>query len=75
MSRTSRTDRAPHQLWLSRPPYLLLARVTNVAQVGSGHEVEYDLLDIDGSTLVGAVREPLDSNWWADFQPLVRREG
>jgi hypothetical protein len=63
------------QLWLSRPPFLLIARIDSIVERAGRAFVAYDLLDDDGSPLCGTVTEPLDDTWWANFQPLVRRFG
>jgi hypothetical protein len=70
-----RTQPAAGQLWLSRPPFLLIARIDSVFVRAAGTFVAYDLLDDDGSPLCQLVIEPLDDAWWANFQPLVRRVG
>jgi hypothetical protein len=75
MQRARRPIPSPDTLWLSRPPFVLLARVTGVDAGAAPPTVEYDLLDADGSVLCEHVREELDASWWANFQPLVRRFG
>lgn len=75
MRRTTRVLPSPGTLWLSRPPYLLVARVTAVELAGAPGLIEYELLDEDGSLLCDPVREPLNSSWWANFQPLERNYG
>lgn len=61
------------QLWLSRPPFLLIVLVRAVDPCES--RITYEILDRDGTPLTGPVIEPLDSSWWRNFQPLVRRYG
>jgi hypothetical protein len=74
--RQSRTKQpCAGQLWLSRPPFLLITRIDSVVERSGRAFVAYELLDDDGSTLCGTVIEPLDESWWANFQPLVRRFG
>ena len=75
MRRSTHALPVPGTLWLSRPPYLLIARVTAVDLAPCGRRVEYELLDDDGSSLSGPVSEPLTSDWWANFQPLERNHG
>jgi hypothetical protein len=61
------------QLWLSRPPFLLL---THVLEVDPGlTRITYEILDRDGSVLTEPVEQPLEASWWEIFQPLVRRCG
>lgn len=61
-------------LWLSRPPYLLLARVLSLVEAGDRTSIDYELYDYEGDLLMRVCHE-LDGTWWNDFQPLVRREG
>ncbi len=63
------------ELWLSRPPHALLARVRSVDLQARPPMIEYELMDEDGLPLSCPVSTVLDSNWWTNFQPLVRREG
>jgi hypothetical protein len=65
------------QLWLSRPPYQLIARVVEVEQgYGEGDgAVSYVLYDEAGSVLEHVDRAPLDDSWFYAFQPLTRRQG
>jgi hypothetical protein len=66
----------PGQLWLSRPPYLLIAQILSIEEGPRGFpEVSYDLLDDDGSVLEHVERALVDEGWWRAFQPLVRRFG
>ena len=73
--RQSRTPPIAGQLWLSRPPFLLIAKVESVFEYSGRIFIEYELLDDDGTPLCGRVTEPLEDSWWASFQPLVRRFG
>lgn len=69
----SRTPR-PGDLWLSRPPYLLVAHVLSVERHGGRGVVSYELADEDG-TVLEHVDALLDAGWWQTFQPMVRRYG
>lgn len=75
MARSTHVLPVPGSLWLSRPPYLLVTRVTGVDLARSPGVIEYELHDDDGSLLCGPVVEPLSSDWWANFQPLERNDG
>ncbi|HEY5977297.1 MAG TPA: hypothetical protein VIT85_05525 [Solirubrobacterales bacterium] len=67
---------APDQLWLSRPPYLLIARVLAVDEAPDGSRVvSYRLYDDDGFVLEQVEHAALDAGWWQAFQPLKRRYG
>jgi hypothetical protein len=70
-------QRRPHrgELWLSRPPWLLVAHVLGTARDRSGPRISYELLDADGSLLLGPVEVPFDEAWWRNFQPLHPRFG
>ncbi len=64
------------ELWLSRPPYLMIARIVEIEQTGPGTGVvSYVLYDDAGSVLEHVSREALDAGWWGTFQPLTRRHG
>jgi hypothetical protein len=66
----------PGELWLSRPPYLMIARVVDVEEPSLGRGlVSYMLYDEDGSVLEHVSDASLDDGWWRTFQPLTRREG
>jgi len=67
----------PGELWLSRPPYLLIARVVDVEEGDSPGKglVSYRLYDEGGSVLELVDRAALDEGWWRAFQPLTRRQG
>jgi hypothetical protein len=66
----------PNELWLSRPPYLTIARIVDVQQRGrDASVVSYELLDDDGYVLEKVSQAPLDTAWWRTFQPLKRRYG
>lgn len=63
----------PGELWLSCPPYLMVARV--VALDAERELVSYELHDADGEVLESVAEAPLGSEWWRTFQPLQRRFG
>jgi hypothetical protein len=67
-------DPIPGELWLSRPPYLLVAHVLE-ARSGTSPIIAYEILDDDGSVLAGPIHEPLDDSWSRNFQPIERRYG
>jgi hypothetical protein len=65
-----------NELWLSRPPYLMIARIVDVDRSGPGRGViSYMLYDEAGSILGHVSRAALDAGWWHTFQPLTRRQG
>jgi hypothetical protein len=61
------------QLWLSRPPFCLIARVLSVDLIGG--RIEYELVDRGGAPLCEPVSMELDESWWRFFKPLTRRMG
>ena len=67
----------PDELWLSRPPYQLIARVIAVGQAdGKGNAaVTYVLYDETGVPLEHVEGAPLDDSWYFAFQPLTKRYG
>jgi hypothetical protein len=65
----------PGEVWLSRPPYLLLARILEVDERPDPAVVSYELHDEDGSILERVSHAALDSGWWRSYQPLKRRYG
>lgn len=72
----------PNELWLSGPPYLMVARIVEVedrsdAVEGRGANplVSYVLYDEDGSVLEHVDRVALDAGFWRNFQPLTERQG
>ncbi len=75
MPEASEITPAAGQLWISRPPFMLIARVLAVDACGPAATVEYELLDDDGSPLSAPVAAVLDSSWWATFRLLVKRQG
>ena len=64
------------ELWLSLPPYLMIARILEVEEryPGAG-VVSYELCDEAGAVLEQVHHAALDEGWWRTFQPLVRRQG
>jgi hypothetical protein len=75
MPSASQTLPRPGQLWLSRPPYLILARVVEVDTASEPAVLSYELRDEDGSLLEAVRRAELDRGWWRTFQPLTPRFG
>jgi hypothetical protein len=75
MARQTESLPRPGQLWLSRPPYLMLARVVEVDTASEPAVLSYELRDEDGSLLEAVQRAVLDRGWWRTFQPLARRFG
>jgi hypothetical protein len=66
----------PGELWLSRPPYLLIARIVDVDERWpGGGVVSSELHDEDGAVLEKVRHASLDTGWWQTFQPLHRRQG
>lgn len=65
----------PGELWLSRPPYLLIAHILSLDLVNGRRVVTYELADEDGSILEQVDHALLDAGWWQAFQPLTRRFG
>jgi hypothetical protein len=65
----------PSQLWLSRPPFLMLTRILEVDERFDPPIVSYRLQDHDGSLLEEIGHANLDDGWWRSFQPLSRRYG
>lgn len=70
----TRTYPQPGELWLSCPPYLLVAHILEVDTHPSPGVVSYELHDENGCALE-QVNAALDDGWWHAFQPLVRRHG
>jgi hypothetical protein len=63
----------PGEVWLSRPPFLMLARI--LAVDAERELISYQLHDADGAVLESVREAPLDHAWWWTFQPLRRRFG
>ncbi|HET7574376.1 MAG TPA: hypothetical protein VFJ99_04610 [Solirubrobacterales bacterium] len=70
-----RTVPRPGELWLSRPPYLMLARVIDVDTTSEPAVLSYELRDEDGSLLEAVQHAALDRGWWRTFQRLAPRFG
>jgi len=65
----------PGEVWLSCPPYLLLAHIVDVDDRRDPAVVTYELHDEEGSVLERVEHAALDRGWWQSFQPLARRYG
>jgi len=65
----------PDEVWLSCPPYLLMARIVEVDLVSEPPVVSYELHDDDGSLLHEVEHATLDHGWWQTFQRLEPRFG
>lgn len=63
------------ELWLSCPPYLLIAHITEVDEGVRPPVVSYELLDDEGGVLESVCHAALDDGWWKAFQPMPRRCG
>ena len=64
------------ELWLSRPPYLMIARILEVEERPAGQDlVSYVLYDEGGSPLEYVDRAALDTEFWHAFLPLTPRQG
>jgi len=63
------------EVWLSRPPYLMLARIVDVDLATEPPVVSYELHDDDGSLLQAVEHATLDHGWWGTFQRLEPRFG
>jgi len=65
----------PGEVWLSCPPYLMLARIVAVDTEAEPPVVSYELHDDDGSLLQEVEHATLDYGWWRSFQLLEPRYG
>ncbi len=65
----------PGEVWLSCPPYLLMARIVAVNLESEPPVVSYELHDDDGSLLQAVEHATLDDGWWRAFQRLEPRFG
>jgi hypothetical protein len=65
----------PGELWLSCPPYLLVAQIVEVDLGAEPPVVSYELHDDDGSLLQAVEHATLDRGWWQTFQRLEPRFG
>lgn len=64
----------PGELWLSAPPYTLIARIVRL-EGADPSLVSYELCDDDGHPIESVERAVLDEAWWRAFQPLRRHYG
>lgn len=65
----------PGEVWLSCPPYLMMARIVDVDLFAEPPVVSYELHDDDGSLLQAVEHATLDYGWWRTFQRLEPRFG
>ncbi len=65
----------PGEVWLSCPPYLMMARIVDVDLCAEPPVVSYELHDDDGSLLQAVEHATLDYGWWRTFQRLEPRFG
>lgn len=65
----------PEELWLSRPPFSLIARIVEVDESRLPRSVSYELYDEDGAPLARINHVSLDQSWWRAFKPMTRRFG
>lgn len=65
----------PDEVWLSCPPYLMLARIVEVNLEAQPPVVSYELHDENGSLLQAVEHATLDHGWWRTFQRLEPRFG
>ena len=65
----------PGEVWLSCPPYLMMARIVEVDLISEPPVVSYELHDDDGSLLQAVEHATLDQGWWRAFQRLEPRFG
>jgi hypothetical protein len=65
----------PGEVWLSCPPYLMMARIVEVDLGSEMPVVSYELFDDDGSLLAAVEHAKLDRGWWSTFQRLEPRFG
>lgn len=65
----------PGEVWLSCPPYLMMARIVEVDVEATPAVVSYELHDEDGSLLQEVEHAKLDRGWWRTFKRLEPRFG
>ena len=65
----------PGEVWLSCPPYLMLAQIVAVDTRSEPPVVAYELHDDDGSLLQAVGHAALDQGWWRAFRRLEPRFG
>ncbi len=71
----TRPSPRPGEVWLSCPPYLLIAHILEVDEQTTPGVVSYELHDEEGYPLERFDRAALDEGWWRAFQPLSPRYG
>jgi hypothetical protein len=71
----TKTVPKPGEVWLSCPPYLMMARIVEVDVGAEPPVVSYELHDDDGSLLQAVEHARLDHGWWRTFQRLEPRYG
>ena len=74
-SQNVKTLPKPGEVWLSCPPFLMMARIVAVDFDGEGPVVSYELHDDDGSLLQAVEHAAIDSGWWQTFRRLQPRFG
>ena len=74
-SRETKVSPRPGEVWLARPPYLMLAQIVAVDDRQDPALVSYVLHDEDGFVLEQISQATLDDGWWHSFQPMERRYG
>jgi hypothetical protein len=65
----------PGEVWMSCPPYLMMARIVAVSTAAEPPVVSYELHDDDGSLLQAVEHARLDQGWWRTFRRLEPRYG
>jgi hypothetical protein len=65
----------PGEVWLSCPPYLMLARIVDVDLGRQPAVVSYELHDEGGAVLEAVEHAALDAGWWRTFKRLEPRYG
>ncbi|HWJ43601.1 MAG TPA: hypothetical protein VNR67_09225 [Solirubrobacterales bacterium] len=74
-SQNVKTLPKPGEVWLSCPPFLMMARIVAVEFDGGAPVVSYELHDDDGSLLRAVEHAALDPGWWRTFRRLEPRFG
>ncbi len=74
-SQNVKTIPQPGEVWLSCPPYLMMACIVAVDTEAEPPVVSYELHDDDGSLLQAVEHAKLDYAWWRTFQRLEPRFG
>lgn len=65
----------PGEVWLSCPPFLMMARIVAVTLEDGMPVVSYELHDDDGSLLQAIEHATLDHGWRRTFKRLEPRFG